>query len=141
MICRYSRNCFSTTSKGSIRKIDHFVEHKSQHKIFAREWKPPVATNANSVPLILLHDSLGCVDLWREFPELLCANSGRRVIAYDRLGFGLSDARQEVMPLSFIEDEAKIFLPSILDHFQINQFIVFGHSVGGGMAVQCISTC
>ena len=65
--------------------------------------------------------------------------SGRRVIAYDRLGFGLSDECKDVIPLTFIQDEAELFLPTILNHYQINQFIIFGHSVGGGMAVYCAS--
>lgn len=143
MIRRYSRKHFSSFSKAGPCNINsasahnHLVVNHLQRKIFAREWRPSLETKLE--PLILLHDSLGCVDLWRNFPGQLCAYSGRRVIAYDRLGFGLSDPHKEVIPLTFIEDESKIYLPSILDHFQVDKFIIFGHSVGGGMAVHCAS--
>lgn len=104
-------------------------------EIFAREWTP--ASPVDGAPLILLHDSLGCVAVWRDFPALLCAATRRRVIAYDRLGFGRSSARRDRLPMNFISQEAEVFLPCILDHLQIDAFVPFGHSVGGGMAIHC----
>jgi hypothetical protein len=47
--------------------------------VFARRWKPNVAIS--STPLILLHDSLGCVDLWRDFPAILAEQLSRPVVA------------------------------------------------------------
>jgi pimeloyl-ACP methyl ester carboxylesterase len=83
----------------------------------------------------MLHDSLGCVDLWRELPEQLCVQTGRAVYAYDRLGFGKSSIRKKLPSSTFIEEESKIILPQLLDHFFISDCILFGHSVGGGMAL------
>lgn len=100
---------------------------------FAREWRPAGA--ADQPPLVLIHDSLGSVAVWRDFPAQLADGTGRRVIAYDRLGFGESDARTDRLTTRFVSEEAQIYLPCLLRHFQLERFIAFGHSVGGGMAV------
>ena len=70
-------------------------------------WQPVEATPAGS-PIVLLHDSLGCIALWRDFPALLAEASGREVIAYDRLGFGHSTPYPGTLPPSFVADEARI---------------------------------
>lgn len=93
--------------------------------------------STGGAPIVLFHDSLGCVELWRDFPERLCRGTGRRVIAYDRLGFGTSDARQGPLRLDFIEDEAKNFFPVLKQQLGIGRFVALGHSVGGGMAAHC----
>jgi len=111
--------------------IDHWIPHP-RGRLFAREWP---AADAASSPLVLQHDSLGCVEIWRDLPERLAQATGRRVIAYDRLGFGRSDAREGPMPRDFIADEGRSFLPAVLDHLGIDRFVALGHSVGGGMSV------
>jgi pimeloyl-ACP methyl ester carboxylesterase len=90
-----------------------------------------------AVPIILFHDSLGSVELWRSFPAELSAKTGRQVIAYDRLGFGRSDASQKKLPLDFVAMEAETGFAAIRKHLGIGRFVLFGHSVGGGMAVNC----
>ena len=101
--------------------------------LFARVWEPTIP--ADTPPIILLHDSLGCVELWRDFPQALCTATGRRVVAYDRLGFGRSDAYAGLISPDFIVAESSIFLPAVLDTLKINEFVLFGHSVGGDMSV------
>jgi pimeloyl-ACP methyl ester carboxylesterase len=103
-----------------------------EHHLFARAWHTPQAEA--KVPIVLLHDSLGSVELWREFPQALCMATGRDVIAYDRLGFGKSDAYPGSIKLDFIVREATDYLPSILRAFHIDRFVIFGHSVGGEMS-------
>jgi pimeloyl-ACP methyl ester carboxylesterase len=122
----------------SIVSSDAWVEHP-HGRIFARIWTPSCATPASAAdtPIVLFHDSLGCVDLWRDFPAELSAASGRRVIAYDRLGFGRSDQRTGRLPIDFVADEAKTYFPVIREQLGLRGFIAFGHSVGGGMAVNC----
>ncbi|MGB2248540.1 MAG: alpha/beta fold hydrolase [Alcanivorax sediminis] len=83
---------------------------------------------------MLLHDSLGCIALWRSFPEMLARACGRAVIAYDRAGFGESVPRDDRLSATFIRDEAAIML-SLLDALNLEKVVLFGHSVGGGMAV------
>lgn len=100
--------------------------------LHAQSWTP---AHAQGVPVILLHDSLGCVALWRDFPERLAQATGRQVIAYDRLGFGRSDAHPGILPVTFVQDEAQGDLAAVVRYFGLTQFVVFGHSVGGGMAL------
>ncbi len=106
-----------------------------QGTLFARSWRPEEARAASKVPILLLHDSLGSVELWREFPEQLARGTGRRVLAYDRLGFGRSTPYPGTIPFSFIGDEAEINLPLLQEQMGFGRFIPFGHSVGGGMAI------
>lgn len=117
-----------------MRRVDHTVTTPGG-RLFVREWPP--ARAAPAPPLVLIHDSLGCVELWRDFPQLVCAQTGRRVIAYDRLGFGRSDARSGPLSNAFVRAEAESSMPRILEHLGMSRFIAFGHSVGGGMAVHC----
>lgn len=104
-------------------------------RLFVRIWQPKIAPN--QVPIVLFHDSLGCVDLWRGFPAALCAATQRRVIAYDRLGFGRSDAYTSALSFCFIDDEPHAGFATLCDALHINEFIALGHSVGGCMAVHC----
>ena len=113
--------------------IDHWIHHPCG-RLFVRDW--PVAEGDDALPpLVLLHDSLGCVELWRDFPARLRDATGRRVIAYDRLGFGRSDARVGPPPFDFIAEEATTWFALLREQLELGPFAVLGHSVGGGMAV------
>lgn len=102
--------------------------------LFARRWRPDGAGDAGPT-ILLFHDSLGCVELWRDFPQALAAATGRTVIAYDRLGFGRSAANPRRLALDFVEAEAQGAASAILRHFAVGRFVALGHSVGGGMAI------
>lgn len=112
---------------------DHAIDTPAG-QLFARRWRVPAASAA---PLVLLHDSLGCVALWRDFPEQLARASGRDVIAYDRLGFGRSAAHPGRLAADFVRAEAHEDFARVRQQLQIGPFVVLGHSVGGGMAVSC----
>ena len=113
--------------------IDDQMVVTPKGKIHTRTW------NTNKVkvaePIILFHDSLGCIDLWKELPIELATSSNRVVIAYDRMGFGKSDSRDELPNKNFIQEEATYYFPYIKEHLSIRQYIAIGHSVGGGMAL------
>jgi pimeloyl-ACP methyl ester carboxylesterase len=87
-------------------------------KIQMRIWTPSGATIE---PVILFHDSLGCIDLWRDFPAQLAQHLARPVMAYDRLGYGQSDKRSDDLIQStragnsFIYEEAQKFFPLVLE--------------------------
>lgn len=108
----------------------------SQGNIFVKTWQPTSSDQPKQIPILLFHDSLGCVQLWRDFPEQLCMATQRTVIAYDRLGFGKSDALTTPLSMDFIAQEAQLFA-ELLQLLAIPQVINFGHSVGGGMALSC----
>lgn len=119
-----------------VQVTDHWV--KFPHgRVFVRSWDPNTESSALLAPIIMLHDSLGSVQLWRKFPQLLSVLSGRRVIAYDRLGFGQSDARSDQPSLHFVSEEASKYFPVIRQQLGITRFVALGHSVGGGMALCC----
>lgn len=99
--------------------------------VFCRRWR---TRNPHRTPIVLMHDSLGCVDLWRDFPERLAVACERDVIAYDRLGFGRSAPHPGGWSNSFIRDEAEQYFPPVRDMLDIEHFIALGHSVGGIMA-------
>jgi pimeloyl-ACP methyl ester carboxylesterase len=100
--------------------------------VFTRRWD---IAATDRTPIILMHDSLGCVELWRDFPAELARATLRPVIAYDRLGFGQS-TRQTARPsVNFIREEAEIVFPMLLRRLGVSRCVVLGHSVGGAMAL------
>jgi pimeloyl-ACP methyl ester carboxylesterase len=112
-------------------ELSIIIEGRHLH---ARKWTP--ADPRVSAPTILLfHDSIGSVELWRDFPRKLAAATGMTVVAYDRLGFGRSDAFPGKLPFSFIHDEGHKVAPLLCDALGLGAIIALGHSVGGGMAI------
>ncbi|MGH8446113.1 MAG: alpha/beta fold hydrolase [Solimonas sp.] len=124
----------------TLRTEDHRIA-TPQGGLFARSWHPIIvgaaetAADESCLPIVLFHDSLGSVELWREFPGLLAQAARRRVIAYDRLGFGQSDARHDTLTPAFIGDEAAATLPALRAQLGVERFVALGHSVGGCMAI------
>ncbi|GAB2963863.1 alpha/beta hydrolase [Hymenobacter coalescens] len=85
--------------------------------------------------LVLLHDSLGCITVWRDFPTRLAAATGCHVLVYDRRGYGGSSAFDAApRTLGYLEAEAPV-LRQVLDACGIGQAILFGHSDGGSIAL------
>ncbi|WP_417798806.1 alpha/beta fold hydrolase [Terasakiella pusilla] len=97
-------------------------------------WDPAVQSQKS--PLIMFHDSLGAISLWRQFPALLALKTGRRVIAYDRFGFGKSAIRTDKLSADFVPQEPALVLPILKEEFGFSNFIAMGHSVGGAMAIE-----
>jgi pimeloyl-ACP methyl ester carboxylesterase len=101
--------------------------------LYAKSWIP--ASRPVRTPLILFHDSIGCVDMWRQFPLALARALERPVFAYDRLGYGRSSARDDLPSLGFVAKEADGPVAALKEQLKIGSFIALGHSVGGAMAV------
>jgi pimeloyl-ACP methyl ester carboxylesterase len=111
---------------------EHWVT-TPQGRLYAQRWTP--AADTGRAPLLLFHDSLGCVALWRDWPAALAQATGRSVVAYDRLGFGRSDPCSDTLTPAFVQHEAAANLPALCEQLGLHQFVAFGHSVGGGMAM------
>lgn len=85
--------------------------------------------------IVFLHDSLGCVSLWRDFPAKLSQLTQCNILVYDRLGYGKSQAMPDVpRPVNYLETEADT-LNDLLSELAIDRPILFGHSDGGSIAL------
>ena len=120
----------------TVSSQEHWID-TSAGRLFARSWEPGTPENQNRASIVLFHDSLGCVSLWRDFPAQLAASTGRRVIAYDRFGFGLSAPHPGGWSARFIRDEAEQVFPLLCAALALERVIPFGYSVGGAMAASC----
>lgn len=89
----------------------------------------------NRPTIIFLHDSLGCMELWRDFPLELAEKTKCNIILYDRQGYGKSCAfSYEKRDVNYLEQEADI-LAELLDFWKIENAILFGFSDGGSIAL------
>jgi pimeloyl-ACP methyl ester carboxylesterase len=85
--------------------------------------------------LVFLHEGLGSVALWRDFPARVAEASGRRVLVYSRFGHGASDPPDTPRTPRFMHDEALDVLPALLERFDLRDPILVGHSDGGSIAL------
>jgi pimeloyl-ACP methyl ester carboxylesterase len=85
--------------------------------------------------LVLLHEGLGSVALWRQFPALLGELTGRRVIAFSRYGHGRSPRPPRARTPRFFHDEALEVLPQLLDELDAPEPVLVGHSDGASIAL------
>lgn len=85
--------------------------------------------------IIFLHDSLGCVTLWRDFPEKVSEILQVNVLVYDRLGYGKSaPMSSHIRPLNYLELEADKLI-GLIEYFNLNDVWLFGHSDGASIAL------
>ncbi|WP_372473022.1 alpha/beta fold hydrolase [Capnocytophaga sp. ARDL2] len=108
--------------------IEGFYNHQNT-KLYYKKWEVSDAKNT----IVLLHDSLGCTVLWKEWPEELALALNCNVISYDRRGYGKSDNYTVPRAIDYLEKEAEI-LHELIDYWQLDQPIVFGFSDGASVA-------
>ena len=84
--------------------------------------------------IVMLHEGLGCVRLWRDFPRRVSDATGFGVFAYSRAGYGQSDLASLPRPLNYMTLEATEVLPDILDSIGLVRGILLGHSDGATIA-------
>ena len=90
----------------------------------------------NAAPtFVFLHEGLGCVSMWRDFPERVSEATGFGALVYSRAGYGNSDPVELPRPVRFMHDEALITLPQVLNAFEICEAILVGHSDGASIAL------
>jgi pimeloyl-ACP methyl ester carboxylesterase len=84
--------------------------------------------------IIMLHEGLGCVALWRDFPRALAAATGFGVFVFSRAGYGQSDSVPLPRPLDYMTREAIDVLPQVLDAIGFKNGVLLGHSDGASIA-------
>ncbi len=85
--------------------------------------------------IVMLHEGLGSVSMWKDFPEQLARATRCGVLAYSRYGHGKSDRLREPRPVEFMHDEATVTLPALLERLGIQRPILLGHSDGGSICL------
>lgn len=111
------------------RRLDLLIDGRA---VEACVWEP--AGPVTGPTLVLLHEGLGSVAMWRDFPARLAARTGHRVFAYSRFGYGMSDPEPLPWPASYLHDHARRLLGRVLDAAGIGQRVLVGHSDGGSIA-------
>lgn len=105
------------------------------YTLHTKHLRLPSNTSQERPTLVFLHDSLGCIQLWRDFPEKLALATQCNTFLYDRQGYGQSAPfSMEQRKPSYLEEEAYI-LEGVLQKAGIQQAILFGHSDGGSIAL------
>jgi pimeloyl-ACP methyl ester carboxylesterase len=86
--------------------------------------------------LVFLHEGLGSIKQWRDFPRKVSAATGCPALVYDRYGYGQSDVLQEARrKIGFMHDEALAALPEFLKNVKVENPILVGHSDGASIAL------
>jgi pimeloyl-ACP methyl ester carboxylesterase len=85
--------------------------------------------------LIFLHEGLGCLAMWKDFPRQVAQLTGCRTLIYSRAGYGGSAPCSLPRPLTFMHDEALNILPKILAAVEIQKAVLVGHSDGASIAL------
>jgi pimeloyl-ACP methyl ester carboxylesterase len=85
--------------------------------------------------IVMLHEGLGSVAIWKDLPIQLSDATGRRVLAYSRYGYGKSDPIREKRTPKYLHDEALETLPSFLSKLGVRSPVLFGHSDGASIAL------
>ena len=94
-----------------------------------------IRAERKSPVLVFLHEGLGCIELWRDFPQQLCEMLKLPGLIYERKGYGGSDKFTGRWAKDYLETEARVYLPEILKACGIRDAILIGHSDGGSVAL------
>ena len=90
--------------------------------------------------LVFLHEGLGSVSTWRDFPDRVAHATGCPAFVYSRAGYGLSDPVPLPRPSTYMEDEAQTVLPALLELAGIHDAVLVGHSDGASISLVYAST-
>lgn len=132
----FSLSCQKFNNKHSKMKqerIDRFVTILDK-KLRVRHLKQK-RTNNDTPTIVFLHEGLGCIDLWKDFPNLVAEATGLDIIMYERQGHGESDPLNSPRPLNYLEVEAEVYLSQLLQQLKIDRPILIGHSDGATIAL------
>lgn len=99
------------------------------------EYRRIPATQAGLPPIVLLHEGLGSIAMWRGFPERVAQVTGAETIVYSRRGYGRSDRLAGPRTVDYMHVEGQTVLPELLQALGLARPILIGHSDGGSIAL------
>jgi pimeloyl-ACP methyl ester carboxylesterase len=91
--------------------------------------------NGDRPTIVMLHEGLGSVSMWKDFPEQLAKATSCGVVAYSRYGHGKSEGLREKRSVEFMHHEATVVLPGLLARLEIARPILLGHSDGASICI------
>ncbi len=98
---------------------------------------PSAHPRDDAPPMIFLHEGLGSVAMWRDFPQRVADATGCEAIVYSRAGYGRSDPATLPRGVRYMHDEGLEVLPALIEALQLDTPLLFGHSDGGSIALIC----
>src|ERR1700687_1337634 len=135
---RYPKNHVDTDSPDFNRKQKSSNQKDTFHLTIqghSLEVQRIAGRNSHAAELVFLHEGLGSVSHWKDFPAQVAAITGCPVTVYSRYGCGDSDVLTEPRTVSYMHDEGLRALPDLLRELQIENPILVGHSDGGSIAL------
>jgi pimeloyl-ACP methyl ester carboxylesterase len=94
-----------------------------------------IAGAPHEAAIVLLHEGLGSIAMWRDFPARLHVRTGRTVVTYSRWGYGNSDPLTAARPIDYMQREGEVVLPEVLAQLDVRRPVLFGHSDGASIAL------
>jgi pimeloyl-ACP methyl ester carboxylesterase len=113
---------------------DQFID-LGDRTLRARRLTPQRTDGLARTTLVFLHEGLGCIEMWRDFPQKLCDVLQCTGMVYDRTAYGKSSPWPSDPGLAYMEIEADLVLPRLLAALAIEDCVLVGHSDGGTIAL------
>jgi len=118
-----------------LQQKDFFVK-AAGHRLRLRKLSRTEGDSQDGRPtLVFLHEGLGSIEMWHDFPAILAETTACDCLIYDRWGHGRSDALDVQRTLRYVHHEALDSLPEVLNHSNVDDAILIGHSDGGSIAL------
>ncbi|NIQ11549.1 MAG: alpha/beta hydrolase, partial [Gammaproteobacteria bacterium] len=99
------------------------------------EYQLLIPPQSHDRTLVFLHEGLGCLTMWKNFPRQVAEMTGCKALVYSRAGYGGSDSCVLPRPITFMHDEALKILPQVLDAAATRDVVLVGHSDGASIAL------
>jgi len=117
-----------------VNQSDEMID-LADRRLRIRRLEPRQTDGFERTTLVFLHEGLGCIEMWRDFPQRLCDATRCAGLVYDRTGYGGSSPWPAAPGVRYMEIEADEVLPRLLQALQIEDCVLVGHSDGGTIAL------
>ena len=141
MVFKRSRGTLPTIENRCLQDVDVTNLPAASETAFALldghriEYSRFKARDKKLAPVIFLHEGLGSVTMWHDFPAMTAATTGAEVIVFSRRGYGKSSRLADPHDISYMHHEAEFVLPRLLNFWQVSAPILIGHSDGASIAL------